>query len=84
MGSTIGGKPARSTLRFESLDEVLAEAERLSVAERNGTLVRAGNWTLGQTLGHLATWCRFAFDGYPPEVRAPSPASRPGAPPRRR
>ena len=61
----------RRRLRFETIDEAIAEAERLVVAEREGRLDRAGNWTLGQALGHLATWANFALDGYPPEVRTP-------------
>lgn len=63
----------RRSLRFETLDATLVEAERLLAAEREGRLHRTGNWSLGQTLGHLATWATFAFDGYPPEVRAPLP-----------
>jgi hypothetical protein len=63
----------RRALRFERVEDVLAEAERLVVAEREGQLLLAGNWPLGLTLGHLATWANFAFDGYPPAVRAPLP-----------
>ena len=63
----------RRRLRFETVDDALAEAGRLVAAEREGRLDRVGNWTLGQALGHLATWADFAFDGYPPEVRAPLP-----------
>jgi hypothetical protein len=63
----------RRKLRFETVDDALAEAERLAAAEREGCLGRAGNWSLGRTLGHLATWANFAFDGYPPEVCAPLP-----------
>lgn len=59
------------TLRFESLDDVRREAERIAAAERAGTLRRSGNWTAGQTFGHLATWIGFAFDGYPPSLRPP-------------
>jgi hypothetical protein len=60
-------------LRFETIDDAVAEAERLVIAEREGRLDRAGNWPLGQTLGHLATWASFAFDGYPASVHAPLP-----------
>ena len=63
----------RRTLRFETLDAAIAEAERLATVERQGKLRRAGNWPLGQTLGHLATWAAFALDGYPPEVHPPFP-----------
>jgi hypothetical protein len=63
----------RRKLRFATLDDALNEAERLVAAGRGGRLECAGNWKLGQALGHLATWANFAFDGYPPEVRAPLP-----------
>lgn len=55
----------RRTLRFESFEAVLADAERL-VQQPCRTL---GNWTVGQNLDHLARTVRIAFDG--PHVRAP-------------
>jgi hypothetical protein len=55
----------RRILRFNTIDDVLADVERLVEAERRGTLVRLGNWSLGQTLGHLATWVNFSFTGAP-------------------
>lgn len=61
----------RRELRFTSLDGVIADAERLAASEESGTLRALGNWTLGQTFGHLACWIDFALDGYPPEVRPP-------------
>jgi hypothetical protein len=27
-----------------------------------------GNWTLGQSFGHLAAWINYAFDGYPIKI----------------
>ena len=65
--------PQRRKLRFETIEDALAEAERLVAADRDGRLKRAGNWSLGKTLGHLATWAEFAFNGYPPAVHAPLP-----------
>jgi hypothetical protein len=65
--------PARRTLRFDTVDDAIAEAERLAACERDGKLERAGNWTLGQALGHLATWATFPFEGYPDSVRPPLP-----------
>jgi len=65
--------PARRKLRFETVDDAIREAERLADAERQGRLTRVGNWSLGKTLGHLATWATFAHDGYPPEVCPPLP-----------
>jgi hypothetical protein len=67
------GAGRRRTLRFESIDDAVAEADRLVAAEREGRLTHVGNWSLGRALGHLATWANFAFDGYPPEVVAPLP-----------
>jgi hypothetical protein len=64
-------KSKRRPLRFESIDQAIAEAEQLVAAEREGRLTSVGNWNLGQILGHLATWANFAFDGYPREVHAP-------------
>jgi hypothetical protein len=55
----------RRKLRFESIDEMMAEVDRLAEAERAGRLRRLGNWTLGQTLGHLAAWAEFAYTGVP-------------------
>lgn len=63
----------RRVLRFERIDDALAEAERLVQAERDGRLERRGSWTLGQALGHLATWANFALEGYPPEISPPWP-----------
>ena len=65
--------PQRRTLRFETVEDAIAEAERLVAADRAGRLTRAGNWPLGRALGHLATWAEFAFNGYPPAVHAPLP-----------
>lgn len=63
------GKVAgRRLLRFESIDQALAEADRLVEAERTGRLRRLGNWTLGQTLGHLAAWAEYSYTGTPLKV----------------
>jgi hypothetical protein len=66
-------KLPRRMLRFHTIDDALAEAMRLAAAEGEGRLTQAGNWTLGQTLGHLATWADFAFGGYPSSVVPPAP-----------
>ena len=63
----------RRKLRFHSIDDALAEARRLVELDREGKLKRLGNWSLGQTLGHLATWASFPFEGYPDIVRPPLP-----------
>src|SRR5437588_6495629 len=60
------GKVAgRRVLHFDSLDQMLAEVDRLVDAERKGRLRRLGNWALGQTLGHLATWIEYSYTGCP-------------------
>lgn len=51
----------RRTLAFRSLQEVLAEAERLAA----DTPTMLGNWSLGQTLAHLARAMDMAVDGFP-------------------
>jgi hypothetical protein len=55
----------RRTLRFETIDQMMAEVDRLVEAERAGRLRHVGNWTLGQALGHLTTWAEYAFTGPP-------------------
>jgi hypothetical protein len=61
----------RRALRFNSLEEVLRDAELLAEAARGGMLRATGNWSLGQTLAHLATWVNMPFDGYP-EMHPPA------------
>lgn len=58
-------------LRFNTLSDVIAEADRLAAAEKAGKLKQLGNWSLDQILNHLATWANFPFDGYPPELSNP-------------
>jgi hypothetical protein len=64
------GKVAgRRKLRFESIDEMMAEVDRLVQAEKAGRLKRLGNWTVGQMLGHLAVWAEYSYTG--PPIKAP-------------
>ncbi|HEY3241947.1 MAG TPA: DUF1569 domain-containing protein [Phycisphaerae bacterium] len=58
----------RRRLRFGSIDELLAEVDRIAAADTAGTLRRTGNWTAGQTFGHLATWICYGYEGYPMRV----------------
>jgi hypothetical protein len=58
----------RRVLRFESIDQLTAEVDRLAEAERAGRLRRLGNWTLGQALGHLAAWAEYSYTGFPLKV----------------
>ena len=69
--ATPGKSPSRRKLHFVTIDDALAEADRLAAADRDGRIIQLGNWTLGQALGHLATWAEFAVDGYPESLHPP-------------
>jgi hypothetical protein len=60
-----GKVSGRRELHFNTIDDALSEVDRLLTADRAARLTRLGNWTLGQTLGHLATWVNFSYDGNP-------------------
>lgn len=55
----------RRKLRFESIEDAIAEVDRIVAAELAGTLRQMGNWTAGQNLGHIAAWIEYGYDGYP-------------------
>ncbi|WP_435016291.1 DUF1569 domain-containing protein [Tundrisphaera sp. TA3] len=55
----------RRSLRFDGIEPMLVDVEALAAAEREGTLRSFGNWTLGQSLNHLASWVDFAYTGLP-------------------
>ena len=55
----------RRQLRFESIDEVLADVEKIVAAAHAGSLQQTGNWTPGQIMAHLAAWIEYGYDGYP-------------------
>jgi hypothetical protein len=58
----------RRKLRFDSVDDVSAEVERLAKCKD----VRAlGNWSSGQVLQHLAMTMNNSIDGFPAFVPAP-------------
>ena len=52
-------------LRFESIDDCIAEVHSILQAEQQGQLRTSGNWTAGQNLAHLAAWINYAYDGFP-------------------
>jgi hypothetical protein len=52
-------------LTLTSLEDLRSEVERLSSAERQGTLRAAGNWSLDQCCQHLGRWLEFSLDGFP-------------------
>ena len=55
----------RRQLKFSTLDEILADVERLNQSK----LRTLGNWSAGQILAHLATTMDWCLDGAP--VTAP-------------
>lgn len=55
----------RRSLRFETIDDLRAEVDRIVAAAAAGTLRGSGNWTAGQIFGHLAAWIHYSYDGYP-------------------
>ena len=57
----------RRKLQFSTLDDIAAEAERLSA----GRVRQLGNWSVGQATAHLARTMRMSLDGDP--ARAPWP-----------
>ncbi len=61
----------RRDLRFRSIDEVLAEVDRIVAAEKAGALKATGNWSAGQVFNHIATWLNFGWEGFPPSVNPP-------------
>jgi hypothetical protein len=64
---SVPSKPVRTTkvvgrrkVRFENLDEIIADAEMLA-AKRVRQL---GNWSVGQATGHLARTMQLSLDGF--------------------
>lgn len=55
----------RRTLHFATIDELLAEIDRVVEADKSGTLRTVGAWTPGQILGHVAAWIEYGYQGYP-------------------
>jgi hypothetical protein len=64
--NTAPSKQQRRTLRFDTLEQVLQDAEKLVQAEH---IEQAGNWTLAQCLMHLALSARMSMDGSGPTKR---------------
>ncbi len=59
----------RRAVSFATIDDAVADAERVAAADQTGNAKTVGNWTVGQILNHLATWATYAYDGAP--FRAP-------------
>lgn len=64
-------KAERRKLRFNSLDELEGDIDRIVAAEKAGTLRITGNWSVGKTFGHIAAWINYAYEGFPPGAHPP-------------
>ncbi|HEY4329175.1 MAG TPA: DUF1569 domain-containing protein [Phycisphaerae bacterium] len=62
-------KPPRRKLRFNSIDEALAEAARIAALQSAGTIQYSRTWTAGQILNHCAAWAEYAYSPNP--LKAP-------------
>jgi hypothetical protein len=56
----------RRTLKFTTLDDIVADVEMLASAEK---ITALGNWTIGEALAHLANSFNMSIDGA--QFRAP-------------
>jgi len=61
----------RRAVELHTLDDILAEVDRLEAAHNAGTLARTGNWDAGQILWHCAAVFRASLDGFPENARPP-------------
>jgi hypothetical protein len=59
---------SRRTLRFNTIDDALADVQTLADANNKASLLCLGNWTFGQNLGHVATWVDYCYDGIPMKI----------------
>ena len=62
---TTATKPARRTVRFSVLADILNDVDRIL----SGPYVTVGEWTCGQILEHLALTIDCSFDGF--DFKAP-------------
>jgi len=53
--------PVKRSLKFENTEAMLGEAKSLLETGYQSH----GNWTLGQTCGHIANWMQYPLDGFP-------------------
>lgn len=55
-------------MRYGSLDDVMADADRVVAAESAGQARALGNWTPGQVMQHIARFMGCSLDGFPGEL----------------
>jgi len=54
----------RRLLRFQTIDDIIADLKALSAAHQGGTLRQAGKWPPGAIFDHLAHAAACSFDGF--------------------
>ena len=54
----------RRAVRLRSLDDLLAEAGRITAAAASGKVRPLGNWSPAQVLWHIAKLIELSFDGF--------------------
>lgn len=52
-------------LRFDAIEDCLAEIDRIVEADGLGHVRCTGNWTAGQIFNHVAAWIEYGYTGYP-------------------
>jgi len=55
----------RRKLRYLTIDDMLADIDRIVASDKAGKLRCTGNWTAGQAMGHVAAWINYAYEGFP-------------------
>jgi hypothetical protein len=63
--------PSRRAVCLHSIDEFVAEMERIANAYHSGRIRTTGNWTAAQILEHLAKLIEYSYDGFPFRVSWP-------------
>lgn len=58
-------------LRFNTIDDLMTEIDRIVASDDRGMLKRTGNWSPGKIFGHLAGWMNFSYEGFPKGAHPP-------------
>jgi hypothetical protein len=60
-------------VRLETIDELLAEVDRITEATTAGTMRSLGNWSPAQIIWHIGRLVELSFDGFPFRYRRAPP-----------
>ncbi|MCR9216685.1 MAG: DUF1569 domain-containing protein [bacterium] len=61
----------KRTLKFNCMNCLKAELDRIDEAHRQGAITTTGNWSPGQIFSHCAIFFRCSLDGFPSLAPAP-------------